>query len=92
MKVETYFQKFGRIYGISYKNGGETGYSVWFSNLDDAREWLNTSENDFRTRELCSKSEALKFGRPSEIVRVEDTDQYSGETTASRLERAQTCA
>lgn len=86
MKVETYFQKFGRIYGISYKNGGETSYSVWFSSLDDAREWLKTEEYDFRTRELCSKSEALKFGQPSEIVRVEDTDPYSGETV-SRLER-----
>ena len=61
MKPETYYKKYGCIYGISYKDGWENGYSVRFTSLDDAREWLHTERYDFSTRELCSKSEALRY-------------------------------
>lgn len=85
MKPETYFKKYGCIYGISYKDGEENGYSVRFTSLDDAREWLHTEEYDFRTRELCGKTEALKYGEPSEMVRVDEVVPYTAGETVSEL-------
>lgn len=82
MKPETYFKKYGCIYGISYKDGGENSYSVRFTSLDDAREWLHTERYDFSTRELCGKSESLKYGHPSDMCRMEDIDPYTGDTVS----------
>ena len=70
MKPETYFKKYGCIYGISYK------YAFG--------RWLNTEEYDFRTKELCSKTEALRYGEPYDMVRVMGAD-YFGDPV-SRLE------
>lgn len=86
MKPETYFKKYGCIYGISYKYafGRWDGYSARFTSLDDALEWLNTEEYDFRTKELCSKTEALRYGEPYDMIRVMGAD-YFGDPV-SRLE------
>lgn len=59
-ETENYFKKNGRIYGLSEKfNFGRwEGYVVVFSDYDDAWEWLETEEYDFRTRELVTLEEA----------------------------------
>lgn len=56
MNYQSYFKKYGKVYGVSYKYafGRWTGYINEFSNLEDAEKWLNTEECDFRTRELGS--------------------------------------
>ena len=63
MKASTYFKKHGCIYGISEKfNFGRwEGYSVKFTNLEDAQKWLNREEYDFRERSLVSKTAAAKY-------------------------------
>lgn len=60
----TYYRKYGKIYGISYKYefGEWKGYGMEFDNFEEARKWLHTEEGDFRIRELVSKKEALKWG------------------------------
>lgn len=60
MKVQTYFNKYGKIYGVSYKwNFGRIeGYALEFTDLRKAFEWFNREEYDFRVRELCSKTMA----------------------------------
>lgn len=64
MKPEKYFKKNKCVYGIStkYAFGRWTGYAKKFTDFEKALEWLNTEEYDFRERELCSKTEALKWG------------------------------
>lgn len=61
MKVENYFNKTGKVYGVSYKCafGRWQSYCVEFDNLADAKAWLNTEEGDFRDRELLSKSAVI---------------------------------
>ena len=63
MKVDTYFEKTGKIYGVSSKcsfgNWSHVGYV--FSSMEDAKRWLHTEEYDFRERELMSKSAAEKL-------------------------------
>lgn len=58
MKANTYFEKYGKIYGVSYKYefGRWTGYIKEFTSMEAATKWLNTEEGGFRTRELGSKS------------------------------------
>lgn len=58
MTVQQYFNRYGKIYGASYKYsfGRWTGYIKEFTNLEQAQEWLNTEEQDFRQRELGSLS------------------------------------
>lgn len=58
MKAATYFAKYNKIYGVSYKNafGRWTGYVKMFKSLEAAEKWLETEEYDFRTRELGSLS------------------------------------
>ena len=65
MKPETYFNKFGKIYGVSekYEFGKWNGYSKVFTNFDEALKWLHTEENDFRCRKLCSKTEAKEYNK-----------------------------
>ena len=54
--------KNGCIYGISYKPGGTLAtYVKKFRDYTDAQEWLGTEEYDFRERELCSKTRAIKM-------------------------------
>ncbi len=64
MKPETYFEKNGCIYGVSskYNFGRWTGYAKKFDNLEEAYLWLFTEEYDFRERELCSLTEAKRWG------------------------------
>jgi hypothetical protein len=75
MNAESYFKKNGFIYGISEKfNFGRwTGYIRKFDNLEEAEKWLHTEEGDFRERELCSKTKAMKSGYEIQ----EDFDYYS---------------
>lgn len=63
MKASTYFKKNGYIYGISEKFsfGRYEGYSVKFTDLDEANKWLNREEYDFRERSLVSKTAAAKY-------------------------------
>ena len=57
MKIENYFKKYGKVYGVSYKHVfGWKCYCVEFADLKKAQQWLNAEEYDFRTRELTTKS------------------------------------
>lgn len=62
--AENYFKKNGFIYGDSWKYefGQYTHHIKCFKDFDEALNWLNTEEYDFRTREFISKTEALKLG------------------------------
>ena len=59
-----YFEKNNFIYGDSYKyEFNEWKHNiVKFDSWEEAEKWLNTEEFDFRTRELISKTEAIKLG------------------------------
>ena len=63
MDYKKYFEKTGKIYGVSSKYDFGTwnhmGYE--FDSLDEAEKWLNTEEYDFRERELMSKTSAEKL-------------------------------
>lgn len=62
MKIETYFAKTGKIYGVSYKYFfGWKYYGIEFDDLDDAKKWLRTETYNFCTRELGSKSYIKKM-------------------------------
>lgn len=63
MNASTYFKKNGCIYGVSEKfNFGRwEGYSVKFTNWEDAQKWLDKEEYDFRERSLVSKTAASKY-------------------------------
>lgn len=60
MTNEKYFEKTGKIYGVSSKFDfgawHHTGYV--FDDLKKAQEWLETEEYDFRERELMSRTSA----------------------------------
>lgn len=60
--AETYFKKNGFIWGLSTKYGfGWEGYCIRFDDFEKALQWLETEEYDFRERELCSKTTAMKW-------------------------------
>lgn len=61
---ENYFKKKGFIFGDSYKYAfGRWHHHIYkFTDWDKAVEWLCTEEYDFRSRELISKTEAIKYG------------------------------
>lgn len=63
MKANTYFERTGKIYGVSSKfEFGKWNHCVRvFEDLDEANEWLNAEEYDFRERELMSKTAAIKL-------------------------------
>ena len=62
MNYKSYYKKYGKIYGVSYKFnfGSWMGYIKEFDNMETAEKWLNTEEGDFRTRELGSLSYCKK--------------------------------
>lgn len=64
MNPETYFKRYGYIYGDSYKwEFGRWHHDLHkFTDWDEAQKWLNTEEHDFRERELISKTEAVALG------------------------------
>lgn len=64
MTAEEYFEKTGKIYGVSekYSFGKWTGYIYEFDSLIEAEKWLFTEQYDFRERELVSLTEAKKRG------------------------------
>lgn len=64
MTTKKYFEKIGRVYGVSekYSFGKWTGYIYEFDNLSEAEKWLTTEEYDFRERELVSLTAAKKKG------------------------------
>lgn len=63
MTVEQYFEKTGKIYGVSSKfdfgKWEHIGYV--FTEIEKAYEWLKTEEHGFRERELMSKYKAQKL-------------------------------
>lgn len=63
MTTAKYFEKTGKIYGVStkYEFGDWNHVGYVFDNLEDAYEWLHTEEYDFRTRELMSRTAAEKL-------------------------------
>lgn len=63
MDVRKYFEKNGKIYGVSSKfNFGRWTHKGYvFDSLEKAEKWLNTEEYDFRERELMSKTAAVKL-------------------------------
>lgn len=52
-----------KIYGVSYKyDFGDWDYQISvFEDKEKAEEWLETEEYDFRTREILTKTEAIKL-------------------------------
>ena len=60
---ENYFNKNGFIYGVSSKfEFNEWHHAVTkFTDLKKAEKWLETEQYDFRERELCSKTQAIKY-------------------------------
>jgi len=56
MNYKSYYKRYGKVYGVSYKYafGRWTGNVKEFNSLEAAEKWLNTDERDFRTRELGS--------------------------------------
>ena len=63
LKIENYFGKNGVVYGISskFEFGNWNCYIKKFNNFEEAEEWLNTEEYDFRERELCSLSKIKRY-------------------------------
>lgn len=63
MTARKYYEKTGKIYGVSTKyNFGTWDHQLYvFDDFEKATEWLNTEEYDFRERELMSKSAAQKL-------------------------------
>lgn len=63
MTLEKYFEKTGKIYGVSSKfDFGEWHHRLAeFDSLEEAYKWLNTEEGDFRTREIGSKAHIAKI-------------------------------
>lgn len=75
MRYNNYFKKNGRIYGVSskFEFGRWNHICKVFTNLNRAEEWLNTEENDFRERELMSRTNAERLcGRTA----VRRTDEF----------------
>ena len=62
MNYKNYYKKYGYVYGVSekFEFGRWTGYVKKFTNIEDAEKWLETCEYDFRERELCSKTKAMR--------------------------------
>ena len=59
--MESYFRRYGYVYGTSSKlDFGEWKYYyvVEFYDWEDALDWLDREEKDFRERELISKGRA----------------------------------
>lgn len=52
-----------KLYGVSYKyEYGAWNYAVYrFGDESSAERWLHTEEYDFRTRELMTKTDAVKM-------------------------------
>lgn len=63
MTLEKYFERTGKIYGVSSKfDFGEWHHRLAeFDSLEEAYKWLNTEEGDFRTREIGSKTHIAKI-------------------------------
>lgn len=62
--AKKYFEKNGFIFGDSAKfDFGRWNHRIIkFTDYAEAEKWLKTEEHDFRTRELISKTEAIRNG------------------------------
>ena len=74
MTYKKYFEKTGKIYGVSskYDFGKWNHYGVEFDSLTDAEKWLETEEYDFRERELMSKTAAEKMCGRGNILKYSE--------------------
>lgn len=72
-KIENYFEKNGKIYGVSSKFAFKKWehYIIIFNNLEKAYKWLQTEEYDFRERELMSRSAAIKLAGKKAVETAE---------------------
>ena len=70
--MKKYFEKNGFVYGVSSKfNFGKWEHKIYkFTNYESAQKWLNTEEHDFRERELCSKTKAIKLAGKKAVENV----------------------
>ncbi len=50
-----------KIYGVSYNNYNEIDGIVFFETKEDAENWLHTEQYRFSTRELMTKTAAIKL-------------------------------
>lgn len=69
MNYEKYFEKTGKIFGVSsVYNFGRWYHDVKaFDNLEEAEEWLHTETYCFAERELMSRSRAIKYTSKKEV-------------------------
>lgn len=78
MTAQKYFEKNGFVYGISSKS--DTIYQdcavYYFTDFAKARAWLHTEEYDFRERELCSKTQAVKCVGDKAVKMAQEQRQY----------------
>lgn len=67
-----------KIYGVSSKfEFGEWNHCVYvFDTHDEAEQWLNTEEHDFREREIMSKTAAIKLAGRKAVCEAEEAAQY----------------
>ena len=74
MRYNNYFNKNGRIYGVSskFEFGRWNHICKVFTNLNSAEEWLGTEENDFRERELMSRTNAGRLCGKAEVRRTDE--------------------
>lgn len=63
-----------KIYGLSSKhNFGKWDHVVYvFDTQQEAEEWLETEESDFRERELVSKSKAVRLAGKKKVAEAEE--------------------
>lgn len=74
-----------KIYGVSSKfDFGAWDHTVYvFDNKEDAEKWLETEENDFRERELMTKTEATKLaGKKAVDNAIDYANMMEMESTA----------
>lgn len=68
MSPKKYFEKTGKIFGVSSKFEFGWHHSVHiFDNWDEAIHWLHKEQYDFRERELMSKVAAINLAGKSAI-------------------------
>lgn len=62
MKAKTYFDRTGKIYGVSSRYEFEWEHTLHvFTDYEKAEKWLNTESYHFCERELMSKTAAEKL-------------------------------
>ena len=63
MDATSYFEKYGCVYGVieSFEFGEWRGCAKKFTDLDEAKKWVQKEENGFGIKMLCSELYANKY-------------------------------